>query len=606
VVFAWAGSASAQEVFVQSDRGAHYVGEPFEIRVVAKDFEEEPAPEVTIGDHEDGSFRLLGVSPSSSTSITIVNGKISRVREVSVSYRYEFSATREGRVRIPEFIVTQGTTTRRTKSFEVEITGVPTSQAFEIAIELPEGPIFVGQKVPIAVEFRIDRGAQENLVGYQVRVPLFDDPTLRFLDVPPPRTDTQLEIDTEAGTIRLPAMSSEKKVGGRTMLVVRAERTMIPLVSEALRAEPPVAFISQGTRFRRDLFNQRQATSVERSMASGKPIRIDVVEVPRRGRPPSFAGAVGSGFSLEVDADRSVVQLGEPIQLTFHLRGNGDLSSAGLPALDAEGPFDPEAFRIPTDPPSGLVDEDGKHFEVTLRVLDSDVREIPALAYSWFDADSMRFETTHSRPIALSVGAAEIIGADAVTRRADNGERKSQAATRPAEERTPDGSARSSTMALTGANLAVERDVTTLLRDQRGSGHDRPMTLALYGAGLAFVFFAIFDQRRRAVDPISAGRREAWRRTEKSVQAALERPKSEAATALGRALRELVAALPEEADAEFDALIAECDALRFAPASSTSERSGDGASGLPTALVERARRFVADRSRAAKQKAGGA
>ena len=69
------------------------------------------------------------------------------------------------------------------------------------------------------------------------------------------------------------------------------------------------------------------------SRATGKPITIRVAEVPRVGRPPSFAGAVGAGYSLEVDADRSVVQLGEPIMLSFHLRGDGDLSSASLPAL---------------------------------------------------------------------------------------------------------------------------------------------------------------------------------------------------------------------------------------------------------------------------------
>jgi hypothetical protein len=224
------------------------------------------------------------------------------------------------------------------------------------------------------------------------------------------------------------------------------------------------------------------------------------------------------------------------------------------------------------------------------------VREIPALAYSWFDADSMRFETTHSQPIALSVGAAQIIGADAVTAREDESESGAAAPgeNEPGKNETGE---RSTSMALTGANLAVERDVATLLRDERGSGHGRPATLALYGAGLACLLFAVFDQRRRAIDPRTTQRREAFRRAERNVKAALDGSGSEAAAALGRALRELVAALPEEADAEFDALISECDALRFAPGAASGAGGGESGAAVPTALADRARRFVADRAR---------
>jgi len=381
----------AQDVRIQVARGPYYVGESFEVQIIASDFEEEPAPEISAGPIEGGHLRLVGVSPSTSTSISFINGKLSRVHEVTFVYRYEVTGTQEGRLDISEFTVAQANTVRSTRSFSLDIGGVPETKNVEIALELPPGPIFVGQKVPVAIEFRIDRQTQPDLVSYQVHVPLFDFPGLRFLDDPPPRTDTRLEIQTAAGVLQLPAVSSERMIRGRPALVVRAERTMIALAAEEIRVEAPKVFISQGAGFRRDVFNQRRPTSTEKFMATGRPVRIEVAEVPRTGRPASFAGAVGSGFSLEVDADRSVVQLGEPILLSFHLRGNGDLSSASLPALDAEGLFDPARFRLPEDSPAGIVDEDGKHFDVTLRVLDAGVREIPALAYSWFDAETRRF-----------------------------------------------------------------------------------------------------------------------------------------------------------------------------------------------------------------------
>ena len=597
---AWAIPIAAQEVRLQVARGPYYIGEAFQIQVVASDFEEEPPPKISVGSHEGGQLRFVGVSPSTSTSISIINGKISRVHEVKFVYQYEFTGTREGAARIAGFTVVQGAVSRSTQNFDLQISGVPTTNSVGIKLELPDGPIFVGQKVPVAIEFRIDRQTQQELVSYQIHVPLFDSPTLRFLDEPPAHTDTHLEVQTEVGGLSLPAVSSEEQVGGRPSLIVRAERTMIALSAEEIRVEAPKVFISRGTNFRRDVFNQRRATSTEKFMTAGQPIQLEVMEVPREGRPASFAGAVGSGFRLEVDADRSVVQLGEPIMLSFHLRGDGDLSSASLPPLDAEGLFDAEHFRLPEDSPAGLVDEDGKHFDVTLRVLDAGVREIPALAYSWFDAKSRGFETTHSRPIALSVGAAEIIGADAVSRSGDatSGPNREAPATAESPERPGDGTARSTKLSLTGANLAVDRDLPRLLRDDRVEGQNWAVILPLYTVGIGFIAFAMILARRGGVDPRLVARAMAFERAERSMGKAFSMPDGGGAAALGRALRELVAELPEEAGAEFDGLIAECDTLRFAPTPGRDGQADDLGPAVPKSLEERARRLITDRMKA--------
>jgi hypothetical protein len=410
--------AAAQDARVEVDPAPYYQGQPIALQIVATQFEEEPAPEVEFDPSEGLSLRFLGVSPSTSTSITIINGQMSRVHEVSFVYRYELSSARVGRVEVPEFRVRQGATLRRTRPFALEIAAVPTSEEFGIAVVLPPGPIFVGQKVPVEIELRIDEAVLQDYLNYRVQVPLFDTPGLRFLDTSPVRSNTQLEITTATGVIRLPAVSEERNIGGRSNLVLRAERTLVAQKPGLIRADAPTVTIERGTGFRRDFFGQRQATGARRSVSAGRAIRLEVAEVPAAGRPASFAGAVGSGFSLEVEADRSVVQLGEPIALTFHLRGQGDLSTAGLPPLSADGLFDPALFRLPEEAPAGLIDEDGKHFEVTLRVLDAGVREIPALAYSWFDAETRRFETVHSEPIALAVGAAQVVGAESVASRA--------------------------------------------------------------------------------------------------------------------------------------------------------------------------------------------
>ena len=76
------------------------------------------------------------------------------------------------------------------------------------------------------------------------------------------------------------------------------------------------------------------------------------------------------------------------------------------------------------------------------------------------------------------------------------------------------------------------------------------------------------------------------------MEAAAAPGNADGAGALGRALRELVAAYPDEATPALDALLAECDALRFAPGVGGSGPSG---SGVPEALALRVRNLIEER-----------
>ena len=590
--------AEAQNVQLRTDRGPHYIGEPITVQIVASQFDENSTPEVDVPEIVGGRLRYAGVSDSSSTSISLINGKLTRSKEVRFIYSYELLVDRDGVFNIPAFRVRQGTTSRTTRPERIRVSSAARTGLVSLELNLPEGPIFVGQKVPIEVVLRVDREAQRDLISLTSSVPLFENKDVRFLDEPVPGADAQLELETSLGTIALPAIAKEIRIGGRAVLEVRAKRTMIALSTGEIRASAPRAMMSRGRDFRTGLFNQRQATSLARLMAEGDPVRLEVIEVPRAGRPPSFAGAVGQGFTLEVSADRSVVQLGEPITLQFRLQGEGDLTTAGLPPFDAAGLFDPKQFRLPEEAPAGLVDESGKHFEASLRVLDAGVREIPALAYSWFDAGTMTYQTTHSRPIALLVGAAQIIGADDVARRSGDassetlpqGASLAALGTREGVDEPSVRPERSTSMIVSGANLAIEDDVEILLGAEGAAPTSQYWPVAFYTLGFALLAFSVWQLRVQSRDPKNMARSEALSVAAKGLLTARSANAREGASILGRVLRELVAALPEEADPEIDELIAECDALRFSP-----DASGSVA---PAALMDRAATMLAVRERA--------
>ena len=127
----------AQDAQIQIDRGPHYVGDPIAVQVVASQFESDPAPDVKAGVIDGAILRFAGASDSSSTSISIANGRITRTKEVRFIYSYELVARTPGQIRIPPFVVQQGTTSRTTRPTQLTIQGVPTTGLVSIEVEVP-------------------------------------------------------------------------------------------------------------------------------------------------------------------------------------------------------------------------------------------------------------------------------------------------------------------------------------------------------------------------------------------------------------------------------------------------------------------------------------
>ena len=116
-----AAGAAAQQVSLELPPGPHYVGDAIEIRVMAEGFEEEPAPVAEAPPPPVGSLALLGVSPDVSSSITIVDGRVTQTKRVRFVYRYRYFATSPGNVALGPFRVSQGAVVRSTQAVEFKL-----------------------------------------------------------------------------------------------------------------------------------------------------------------------------------------------------------------------------------------------------------------------------------------------------------------------------------------------------------------------------------------------------------------------------------------------------------------------------------------------------
>ena len=540
----------------------YYVGMPFDLHLQIEGLERTPDPTCSAPPVDGAVMSLMAIVPSVSTRVSIINGRTSRSERVTFVCRFSLTVAKPGEIRLGPFHVVQSGLQSASPVYSIQIESIAADPRVGVRLVLPEGPFIVGQRLPLGIEWWLEEGLQDSIQNYEIHSQLFEMPdAFRFIDERPPNQGEQtLTIQTDTGELTFPAVVENRSEGGGNFLVVRAQRTLVPLQPGDFELGSATISLNEVLRWQRDFFGGRRPSQTRRIFGNGVDQRVRVREAPSKDRPPSYAGAIGRGFSFEVAADRSVVQRGDPIVLTFKVRGEASLDSVGLAGLVGEGALSEKSFALSGEQPPGEIVDGAKIFRVPVRILDESLEEIPALPYSWFDPELGEYQTVYSRPIALSVRPAQLISAaDVVSAPAQESPAPRSTESAPSERNSL---SRGSGFSLTGANLAIETRRDRL----RGREESRAQRLGLvYAASILLGIAAWFYRRRQDRDPevlrIAASYREQCQR----IQAAASMPRKQALGEVASALRELGSLERGEPDPAREALIAECDAIFYAP-----------------------------------------
>jgi hypothetical protein len=586
-LLAWAGTAAGQappRADLKIAPAPYYVGVPIDLHLQVEGLQREPEPRCSAAPVDGGVISLVGVAPSVTTQVTIINGKTTRTESVTFVCRFSLTLSRPGTIRLGPFQAIQGAVEAKTPVYSIPVETIAPDRRVRIRLILPDKPVFVGQRLEVGIEWWLAEELQDRIQNYEIRSRLFETPdTFRFVeDRPPNRGEQTLSIQTEAGEKTLAAEVESRSDLGRPFLVVRSLRTLIPLHPGEFALGSATVSLKEVTRWQRDFFGGRRPAATRRIFGRDAERSLVVREAPRENRPASFGGAIGRGFSFDVAADRSVVRRGDPIVLTFTVRGEGGLENVGLPALESADALPRDSFSLAGDRPPGEIVDGAKIFRVPVRILDESLDEIPALPYSWFDPELGEYQTVYSRPIALSVRPAQLISAADVVA-AQSGESEPAPSLEVPARARPAGAGRRA-FSLTGANLAIELDRSRLLQDEESHGLRLGVT---YGASILLLAASFAYRRRRDRDPEMLRIRASYKEQVRRIEAAASLPRKDALGEIASALRELAALKPGSSDPAREALIADCDAVFYSPDS-------EARAPVEGQLVERARSLAAE------------
>ena len=122
-----------------------------------------------------------------------------------------------------------------------------------------------------------------------------------------------------------------------------------------------------------------------------------------------------------------------------------------------------------------------------------------------------------------------------------------------------------SVAALTGADLAIERDLATLAKGN-SSGATSGMLLAVSYLLPCLLFgLSLVDRKRRAVDPVLVKLRKSLDSQRRRILAATSLSGRDREREFADALREMLALVPDARSSALESFLGECDALVYAP-----------------------------------------
>ncbi len=391
-----------------------YVGEPFlfQVQVDGSNHAEEPDMSQLTG----FTVQYQGGQQNNSTSISIINGHMSKVVHRGFIFSYRLTAIREGTLTIPPVTVMVDGKQYETNPVVIRARKPRETRDFKLRQRLSKTECAVGEPVVLTITWYIARPVRNPVFT----IPVLDDDRFQVMeyDGPVPRGRNAVQVTVARASGKQETVTAEQGQGslnGMSYVTVTFHETLVPLKEGTFHLpEATVSFQVQTRRRSRSLFDSffpddffGSQVSFQNMVIPSLPMQLYVAPLPDEGKPADFTGLVGT-FELSAQASPSDVNVGDPITLTITVRGPMSLQmvQSDMFALSRQLGKD---FKVPEEMAPGEVKTDPKTgkpvkvFTQTIRALRDDVKAVPPISLNYYDPGTHTYREARTKPIPLTV-----------------------------------------------------------------------------------------------------------------------------------------------------------------------------------------------------------
>jgi len=395
------------------------IGEPFIFQIQVSGSENPRQPDTSA--IKDFNVVFQGGQQNSSSSITIINGKMTKDVREGYYFSYQLTPTREGRLTIPSIKVVADNSSAETDPIQISV-GQPTeTEDFKLRLSLSSARCYVGEPVILTATWYIGNDVRD----FNFTLPVLSDASFKFADIEVAGQQSGNVYRIPIGNSEVSGVKGNGTLNNRDFTTLTFKKVLIPVRSGNITIAPAVVSCnalvgyqrqrdSFNDGFFRDFFNDDFFGSARTGVYNtvvvpSNSLSLKVLDLPETGMPSDFAGHIGR-YEMSASAAPVDVSVGDPITLTLNLSGPEYLENVDMPALEKQ-PDLTRNFKIPSESARGEISGRAKTFTQTIRPLRAGITEIPAIELPYFDVDTQTYQIARTEPIPLTVRETKLVTA---------------------------------------------------------------------------------------------------------------------------------------------------------------------------------------------------
>lgn len=429
-------------------------------------------PEIIMPELKD--FNVLG-GPNQSTSIQYVNGKQSSsktysyylkpkssgsliIPKASVKVKGEIIYSNEVTLTVAKAGVSSPKTQQQTNNSDI----VSTEDLF-LNSSVSKRKAYIGEQ--IIIEYKLYFKNQVN--GYEV-------------DQMPAATGFWKE---DFNIPQRPQIQKEVINGIAYNVATLKKMAVFPTRVGELKIDPMVikveVIVPTKRRRRQSLFDsffEARGQSVTQT-AKSKPLILNIAELPSKGRPVGFNGAVGT-FDFSVNVDKKNAEVNEAISLKMKLNGTGNLKLADLPVVEIPPDieqYDPKIKSNVTKTGNNIGGSKQAEYILIPRIPGKFT--IKPIIFSYFDPRKKQYITKSSAAISFNITGDVTAGTSA-----------------------PMAGFSRKEVTMIGSDIRFIKEVTVLQQMSEKSSFSKQLIGGFFISIVFFVGFLFYDDRKAKIE----------------------------------------------------------------------------------------------------------
>ena len=354
-------------------------------------------------------------SSGKSQSISIMNGQM----ETDTAYTYVLVPRFVGKGTIPPISISYGGRRYETHPIVIEVSshgaapsggGTSVQASPGVSVQSASGYNYARNRAPanpdVFVKATVDR--KKVYVNEQTTL------SVRFFTAVSLAGSPQYTPPKLSGFISEelpPQRNGRTTINGRDYYYSEVKLALFPVQAGKLeigpatvncRIEKSLAIDPFSQSFINNIFSGQLGMEQPETLHS-EPLILTALPLPEKGKPANFSGAVGN-FSISASVDRTRVNVGDAVNLTMVVSGQGNLKSLDSPSIPAMPDFHvyDTVNSINLDKKNDIL-QGSKIFKTVLVPRISGTLTIPKIPFSFFNPKMRSYQTIYSPSLSLHV-----------------------------------------------------------------------------------------------------------------------------------------------------------------------------------------------------------